>query len=152
MVRRREGLFTSNPHRMEFEYETYPEQRMIVTRYRGAFTFATLIECSEKLWADQRYRPEYDGVVDLTDGKLTIGRQDFRAVIDFVRREDRASRGRWAAVANSPFATACSLLFQRAIEDRHPFGVFSTFEAAGTFLGMSFADAPLLSGVAPRRV
>ena len=137
---------------MEFDYEIYPEQRMIVTRYRGAYTFATLIACAQKLWADPRYQPAYDGVVDLTDGKLTIGRQDFRAVIDFIRRQDRASRGRWAAVASSPFATACSLLYQRAIEDRHPIGVFSTLEAAGTFLGMSFAEGPLLSGIAPKRV
>lgn len=138
---------------MHFEYEIHPEERLIVTRYTGKFTLADLKAMSQRLWADARYSRSYDGVVDLTDLSLGVARADLQAMIEFVRGNEQASEGRWAAIASSPFATACSLIWQRGLVQRHSFEVFSTVEAAGSFLGVDFGPAQTITAQAkPRRV
>ncbi|MCX6955719.1 MAG: hypothetical protein NTV51_26545 [Verrucomicrobia bacterium] len=125
---------------MKFDYEIYPEQKLILTRFSGAFTLEDLTGVAQRLWSDPRYSRSYGGVVDLTDTSVAVGRADFRALVDFVRRHKETSTGRWAAVAGSPLATACAIIYQRALAGRHTFEVFSTFEAAGQFLGVDLAE------------
>jgi hypothetical protein len=127
---------------MKFDYEIYPEKNLIVTRYAGPWTLRDLKAMAEKLWADARYSRRYNGVVDLTDSKLSVARGDFQALLEFVRGHKDASEGRWAAVADSPLATAFGMIYKRALAGRHTFEVFSTFEAAGAFVGVEMQDAP----------
>lgn len=136
---------------MQFDYEIYPEKRLIVTRYAGAFTLADLTKVARRLWSDARYARSFNGVVDLTDMGVSVGRSDFQALMDFVREHKDTSEGRWAAVASSPLATACGLLYKRALAKRHTFDVFSTFEAAGAFVGADLSGEPLFNGPAQRR-
>lgn len=121
---------------MKFDYNILPQHRLIVTRFAGAFTLEDLTGIARRLWADPRYTRGYNGLADLTDMNLAVGRGDFRALVDFVRGQKDTSEGRWAAVTNSPLATACGLIYQRAMAARHPFEVYSTFEAAGAFVGV----------------
>lgn len=127
---------------MKFEYEIYPEKQLIVARYAGAWTLHELEAVAERLWSDQRYVRSYNGVVDLTDTTLSVGREDFRTLMEFLRGHKLTSEGRWAAVASSPLATACGLLYKRMLATRHTFEVFSTFEAAGAFVGVDWQDGP----------
>jgi hypothetical protein len=77
---------------------------------------------------------------------------DFRALIDFVRGHARVSRGRWAAVAATPVATACGLVYKRAMAPGQTFEVFSTPEAACAFLGVRSEHGPAAgAGVTLRR-
>lgn len=138
---------------MHFEYEIYPAERIIVTRYTGKFTLADLTTMSRRLWSDARYSRAYDGIVDLTDSSLGVARADLQAIIEFVRGSSEASEGRWAAIANSPFATACGMIYQRGLVGKHSFEVFSTLEAAGWFLGVDFGASPVLAtATKPRRI
>lgn len=138
---------------MFFDYEIYPEERIIVTRFAGRFTFADLSALSLRLWSDARYSRSYDGIVDLTDSTLGVARMDLQALIEFVRGHEKTSEGRWAAVTDSPIAAACSLIYQRGIMGRHTFEVFSTVEAAGWFLGVDFGPGSMLDAdCRPRRV
>ncbi len=92
-------------------------------------------------------------MVDLTDANLGVSRADLLALVEFVRGHEQTSQGRWAAITSSPFATACGLIYQRALARRHAFEVFTTQEAAAWFLGVDFGDAPLLGkDSAPRRL
>ena len=52
---------------------------------------------------------------------------------------------RWAAVAASPLATACGLIYRRALSSRHAFDVFSTREAACEFVGFQLGAGELFS-------
>jgi hypothetical protein len=138
---------------MTFDYEIYPEARIIVLRYAGQFTLGALKVFAQRLWADARYSRSFDGLVDLTDARLGVAREDFLALVEFVRGHEQTSLGRWAAITTSPLATACGLIYQRALARRHAFEVFATTEAAAWFLGVDLGNAPLLGkGFAPHRL
>ncbi|MES2691911.1 MAG: hypothetical protein V4773_00470 [Verrucomicrobiota bacterium] len=123
---------------MTFDYEIYPEQRMIVARYAGRFSLADLVAATERMWDDPRYSMSFDGIVDISDGSVGVAMADFRAMLDIVRRSGKTSRGRWAAVAGTPLATACGILYQRALAHRHAFEVFSTVDGACSYLGINW--------------
>ena len=128
---------------MNFSYAIDPERRMIFLRYTGHFTLVPLLAGIRRLWADPAYCRAYAGLVDLSDESLSIEIADLHALIDHLRDQPAISEGRWAAVTSSPLATACGLLYQKAISPRHPFEVFSSFEAAANFLRLE-GPPPLL--------
>lgn len=119
---------------MSFGYEIYPEKRAVVATFRGHFSRQALEAAIGRLWSDPRYRTDYVGIVDISHGSVGIAIEDFRAVVGWVRSHERTSAARWAALASSPYATACALLYRRAISDRQDFQVFSTWEAACRFI------------------
>lgn len=131
---------------MNCHYEIYPEKRLIFMRYAGQFTLAELTGSARKLWADKLYSKSYNGVIDLTDSRVWVGREDFQALVGFVAAHKHTSEGRWAAVATSPLATACGMIYKRAITKRHAFEVFSTFGAAGAFVGIDLEEKPFFAG------
>jgi hypothetical protein len=115
---------------MSFDFEIFSARRLILARYRGGITLGELRQSAERMWSDSQYSRDYDGIVDLSDETLQISIDDFRGLVGFLAAQDRVSRGRWAAVASSPIATAYGLLYQRAASPRHSFSVHSTWEAA----------------------
>lgn len=119
---------------MTFSYEILPEKGTILLRCQGHFTFEQLRAGIERLWSDPRYRVDYDGIADLTDTSVGVSLSDLRALLDFLRNEARTSTGRWAAVAVSPLAAACAVLYQQACAQRHTCEVFSTWDAACRYL------------------
>lgn len=133
---------------MTFDYEIYPDERMIVTRFKGRFTFAGLRDSVTVMWEDPRYSLNYDGIVDISDMSVGIAMADFRAMLDVVRHSAKISRGRWAAVATTPLAAACGMLYQRTVALRHPFEVFSTVEGVCSYLNVQWAGKTDV----PRRV
>jgi hypothetical protein len=127
---------------MKFSFEIRPEQRAIFARYEGKFTYEDLLATTRQLWADPRYSSEYDGLVDLSAGSLSVDMNDLRALTEFLVREPATSSGRWAAVAASPLAIACGLVYRSAMKRRHAFEVFTTWEAACGFLKLDPAAFP----------
>jgi len=119
---------------MKFSYEIFPDQRTIVARYIGAFTLSELVTSAKTLWSDPRYSRKYDGLVDISDSSVNVAMSDFRSLLEFIRGHGSTSEGRWAAVASTPFATACGFMYQRAMVGRHTLEVFSHWETACEFL------------------
>ncbi len=137
---------------MKFAYDIFPAERSISVRYDGKFTLAELLATSARLMEDARYAPEYDGIVDLTRFGLGVETADFRTLINFVQGHARISRGRWAAIAETPLATAFGLVYRRAMAPRQTFEVFSTAEAACAFIGVRHErSAATHSGTVLRR-
>lgn len=128
--------------RMKFSYAIDADRRLIFQRYEGQLTLARLVSCLERLWADPAYRPTYDGLVDISAVTPQASFQDLQSFIEFVRQRPEHSRGRWAAVASSPFMTACSMLYQKALASHHAFAVFSSTEAAYSFLHIEHSPPP----------
>jgi len=129
---------------MKFSYEILPEKRLIHLRFEGVFTLQELLTGVELMWSDERYRPDYEGIVDLTDTSVGVDLTDFRALIEFLRNEQRTSKSRWAAVVTTPLAAACALLYKQACAAPHTLEVFSTWEAACRFLKIDLPpDHPL---------
>jgi len=128
--------------RMKFSFDIQPEHRAIYARYEGKFTLDDLLATTRQLWADPRYSPDYNGVVDISAGSVSVDINDLRTLAAFLVREPATSSGRWAAVATTPLAIACSLIYRSALRRRHGFEIFSTWEAACGFLQLDPATFP----------
>ena len=135
---------------MKFAYYIYPDRRAIVARYVGHFTLDELVASAQLLWSDPRYARSYDGLVDVSDSSVGVAMCDLQPLVKFFREHRDTSEGRWAAVTSSPLATACALIYQRALARRHTFEIFSTWAAACTFLNIDVSpDTPLSGGGEP---
>lgn len=119
---------------MKFSYAIDVEQRFIFQRFEGEMTLARLVDCLQRLWADPDYHASYNGFVDVSRVSPRASFDDLQAFFEFVRARPEHSRGRWAAVTSSPFMTACAMLYQKALASHHAFAVFSSPEAAYSFL------------------
>lgn len=127
---------------MKFTYEIFPQKRLILQRYAGDFSLGELRAATERLWADPRYDRAYDGIADLSAAGTTPI-EDLRGLIQFLSGNRSLSTGRWAVVVSAPYATACALLYKKAMSHRHPFEVFSTWDGACQFLGADLEPSAL---------
>lgn len=136
---------------MEYRYEIYPASRAIVGRISGRARLEELMQLVHALWADPRYSPAFDGVMDL-EKDFGLAMSDFRPLLDYLRQHPRTSSGRWAVVTNSPLTTACGFIYRHTMAGRHSFDVFSTREAACAFVGFQLGPGDLFAeGNRPRR-
>ena len=131
---------------MKFCYKIFPERRAIVARYAGALTLSELVASAETMWADPSYSRKFDGIADISDASLGVAMSDFRALLGFLRDHHRTSQGRWAAVATTPFATACGMMYRGALFGRHTLEIFSTWEAACNFINGDLPSDVSLGG------
>lgn len=127
---------------MNFSYQIDSARHLIFLRLAGRFTLQALIKGVHQLWADPAYHRSYGGLVDISDGAVWVNIADLHQFIAFIRDQPSTSEGRWAAVTSSPLATACGLLYQKAIWNRHPFEVFTSFEAACDYLHIGVEHVP----------
>ena len=122
---------------MPFSHEIFPEQRVIVSRYAGVFTFEELATAVTTLWATPGYLCEYRGIADLRDPSLKVAMSDFRALLNLLQQHKDRSTSRWAGVTRSPFVTACAMIYSHTQREPHTFTVFNTWAAACTFIGVT---------------
>jgi hypothetical protein len=128
---------------MKFSYTIDSQRGLIFQAYEGSFTLEQLIACTRCLWADPEYSPSFDGIVELSAMTPSARLPQLPGLLHFLKNDAHLSQGRWAAIATSPLATAGSLIYKRAMAPRHMFEVFSTWDAACTFLQID-AEKPLL--------
>ncbi|MET0261526.1 MAG: hypothetical protein ABW223_01420 [Rariglobus sp.] len=119
---------------MTFGYTINEQRKMIFMRFSGSFDAAHFLSCIERMWADPAYRQDYEGVADITDVEPTYTMADLRNVIAFLRENKRTNTARWALITASPLAAACGYVYQKAMSSVHQLEVFSTWEAASSFL------------------
>lgn len=129
---------------MKFSYTIDSQRRMIFQNYSGRFTADQIIACVRALWADPLYDKTLGGIVDISNMNAGPDLADLHVLIRFLNENrEQLSTGRWAVVTTSPIATAGAFLYQHAMAGKHPFEVFSTWEAASTSLHW-FAPRPEL--------
>jgi len=125
-------------------YEIYPEKRVVLLRLTGRYTLSELTRLVQGICDDPSYRRDYKGLIDITNASADMTMDGFRSLIVFVKNYEKYSTARWAAVASTPFPTAYAMLYRAALEGRQHFEVFSTWEAACSFLDVELApDMPL---------
>jgi hypothetical protein len=116
-----------------YSHTITPAKRIIIQRFDGALSLASVCEGTEKLWADPLYDRAYDGITDLSHSVVAGSIDDVRALGKLVTGRSKASTGRWAVVTNDPKITAFVLVFSRLVS-RPAISVFSTWPAAAAFM------------------
>ena len=118
---------------MPYSHTVNPAKRIIIQRFDGTLSLATVCEGTEKLWADPGYNPAFDGITDLSRAVVSGNVEDVRALSRFIANSQRASTGRWAVVTNDPKITAFVLVFGRLLA-KPSLSVFSTWAAATAYM------------------
>lgn len=125
--------------KMKFRYDIFPEKRLIVQRYAGEISMQDFIICSELMWSDPKYSTGYNGIADLTQSVLKMNLLELPSLATRILGIGCVSKGRWVVLASTPVVTALAFLFQQTIQAHHSLEVFSTWEAACSFLGVEQA-------------
>ncbi|HEY9248505.1 MAG TPA: hypothetical protein VIO38_05215 [Rariglobus sp.] len=120
---------------MNFDYTIDENRRMIFIEFSGSFSPESFIACIERLWSDPAYRRDYEGIADIREVESNYTLTDLQRVIGFLKKNPRTNTSRWAVITASPLAAACSYVYQRSMAPVHRLEVFSTWEAAATFIG-----------------
>lgn len=120
---------------MRSAYIIDEDRRTIVIRFAGPFDAGQFIACIERLWADPAYDREFEGIADITEVEPTYTVQDAQRLIAFLKENPMTNTARWAVITASPVAVAMSYIYQRAMASVHHIEVFSTWEAAGAYIG-----------------
>lgn len=116
---------------MKFSYEIYPQLRLNILRFSGAITVGDIVRGINQLWADSRYDPTFNGIVNL-EGTTTprAGLDDVKSLLAFLRDHEKISTSRWAAIFTEPKPTALAMILKAALPGPINLEIVSTWEAA----------------------
>ncbi len=130
---------------MKFSYRILPEQKLNIVRFTGSVSVTDVTTNVQQLWADARYNPSYNGIVDLEGVTTRAKVEDLKVLLEFLEaRKD--SYGWWAAILTEPKPTALALIFKATFAGTFKLEVVSSWEAACKFLQIE-----LPPGVAPQK-
>jgi hypothetical protein len=119
---------------MHYGHSIDSDRQLIFQVFAGHFTVADIIECTRCLWDDPSYSTTHNGIVDITQMSPGAVIADLHSLTAFLKDHPKTSRSRWAVITDSPLVTAGSLFYKTLMSGRHSLEVFSTWEAACTYL------------------
>ena len=127
---------------MNYGHVIVPPTRIIYQVFEGAFSADQLVACTRRLWSDPAYSRLYNGITDVSCMAPGATLENLQGLTAFLKHEPQLSQGRWAVITSTPIATAGAMLYKREMAAHHPFGVFSTWEAACAFLQLDLPTRP----------
>jgi hypothetical protein len=124
---------------MKFSYKILPERRLNVLRYAGAVSVSDVMRVTQEFWADERFNPEFNGIVDLeaTTTRAKVG--DLKSLLDFLE-SNRRSTGWWVAILTDPKTAALAIIFKAALNSSFRLEIVNSWEAACKFLQIDFTE------------
>ena len=118
---------------MKFSYRILPEQKLNIVRFSGSVSIADVTHNVQQLWADARYNPHYNGIVDLEGVTTRAKVEDLKVLLDFLENR-KDSFGWWAAILTEPKPTALALIFKATFVGTFKLEIVSSWDAACKFL------------------
>ncbi|MGA1601089.1 MAG: hypothetical protein ACO4CG_02235 [Prochlorothrix sp.] len=115
---------------MEYSYSIYPEQQLILERYRGTVTMAFVTAAIERMATDPKFCPDYSTIVDLRECDFKFSPQDLETLLHCHHQVFGITEGKTALVVDNPRDTALSVLFKTYVDGVRHLDVFSALEAA----------------------
>jgi hypothetical protein len=125
---------------MSHAFSFHPDQHLIVGRYIGRTTIQDMRDLAAEIWSHPNYNPTHCGIIDYRDAEMDISPAGIREICEFFAESSQASRGRFSILVNRPLETGLNTLFMLRMETRNTMQMFSTWDAACRFLGVSLPD------------
>jgi hypothetical protein len=85
---------------MESRYQLYPDRGYVDITIEGRVTLAEMGELIQTVWADSRWRPDYNGLIDFSAATLDLSDQEIADLTGAMRTDPRCSFGRWVFVVS----------------------------------------------------
>ncbi|PLW99557.1 MAG: hypothetical protein C0594_16875 [Marinilabiliales bacterium] len=122
---------------MEHTYEILKDKKLIIEKYLGSFSPGDLEDSIVVMLKDPDFDKSYDGIVDFTAAKLTLKSSDVDQLVQFMKGQDKVTNGRRAIIASDSAITAFSFIYKIKSTTLHRIEIFSTYDAAYRWLGIS---------------
>lgn len=127
---------------MKFSYTILPERRLNILRFKGSVSVQDVTSVIQQFWTDDRYNPEYNGIVSLEGVTTRAKIEDLKVLLDFLEN-NRKSVGWWAAIFTEPKATALALIFKAAFHGSFNLEIVADWQAACRFLQVEVPENAL---------
>ena len=127
----------------DYCYKITPGLRIVEEWYSGLIGVEYINQCLENMSRDKNFDPAFDIIVDFSDAVFDESCKSLDMLGQAAECHDRAnldSRSKTAVIVNSPFTTACAMLFLRRASTRN-MEIFSTREAAEKWIGSRPAES-----------
>ncbi|MFW5798553.1 MAG: hypothetical protein ACOCXX_02750 [Planctomycetota bacterium] len=87
---------------MPFEYHIDTDRARIIERFTGDIGLSELMALFDQVFADPLMQSHFNGLADFSRASLDVNFTEASDVIQRLRGETRAARGRWAVITTSP--------------------------------------------------
>ena len=91
----------------------HPDLGYVATTFGGRVTLPELGAHIQAMWADPRWKPEYNGLLDFSDATLDLSESQIQDLTKSMSLDPRCSFGRWALVVT----TAVTFAKLRKVDD-----------------------------------
>ena len=115
-------------------FKIYPEKKLIVTRFIGPIVYQDVLNWVDELTRNEFYSKEYDGIVDLRKAIFTDPDPQKAQALSTYMIEHDFIQGKLVMLVDKPTETALVMIHCRKEGKKHPTEVFSTVQAAASFL------------------
>lgn len=119
---------------MEYTYQIIPKHQLVVEKLTGEVTVEELALKTQTVFSDPLYQPTYNGVMDLRKAVSRMSKVELYGFASLISETDMFGQSKWAIIADDPIVVALSQIFQHRIPDQSIIGIFSTVEAAASFI------------------
>lgn len=128
---------------MPITHEIQPANRLLLIACVGTVSFDEILSALRTMRQDPLYRPEFNGVCDVTEGAFGFGPSEARQLAAEIGGTPDRTTGKWAFLLAQPMATALVLVFGTKRGPETPVQVFATATAASAWLETSVSEADL---------
>ena len=119
---------------MRFQYEIYPEERLVVYRVDGLPELEAVKQMYLSLVNDPLYSKDFNGVADWRHVTSNLTSDDVNEIAELVLA-DQGIRVLWVALLAQPLSTALATIYSQKVAGQHPVEICSTLERASEILG-----------------
>ncbi len=130
---------------MTLSYVLLPEKKVFIERMEGKVTMEGLLRAISIIWSEDKYRPEFGGVLDLTNADLLLSPAEIIELSQMLIADNKAATGRFALLVNKPFETALSMIFETKMKPKQEINIYTELESAAWFLQLPMEDFELLN-------
>ncbi|MEM7673542.1 MAG: hypothetical protein AAF212_09395 [Verrucomicrobiota bacterium] len=123
---------------MEFSFEIFPEEHLIIESFSGELTRSKMFEAFLRVWSHPAYQRTFRGLSDIGDAHFNMTLSEFRAMEEEMYRHPLKCQGKWAWVSDTPSSTAYGILHEKASQACFKFSVFSDWTS-----GFRWVEQPL---------
>lgn len=117
-----------------------PEKGLIVVVVQGVFNREAFTESMHTLWNHPDYPAGKLFLLDFSGADMQFTPNEMQELRKEVRRSPNSFKGKGAMITKTPMQTALGMIYNQNLPEGLEADIFSTWEAACTFLGVSLED------------
>lgn len=121
---------------MSIDFVINTEHQLIIQRYDGIVKPQMVMKCTELVWEQHNYQPDFNVLADLRTADIQFTMRDFQNVLSFLRLKKERSKAMVVILMKTNRDVAQGMLFKQKIAELINIQVVTTLEGAFRCLGV----------------